>query len=108
MRVRTVRTIKKLLLAVYNIEDDVESVKAWLSSTVKLLCSCQFTKLASLQLYALPGLVKQVAPMCAIHSFAMQNLLNHLYFANTSLFDRNFHSIEMEEDDIVLIKPSRL
>ena len=107
MRVRTVRTIKKLLLAVYNVED-AESVKAWLSSTVNLLCSCQFTKLASLQLYALHGLVKQVDPMCAIHLLAMQDLLNYLYFANTSLFDRNFHSIEMEQDDIVLIKPAGL
>ena len=34
----------------------------------------------------------------------MQDLFNNLYFANTSLFDRNFHSIEMEGGEIMLIK----
>lgn len=34
----------------------------------------------------------------------MQDLFNYLYFANTSLFDRNFHCIEMEEDEVMFIK----
>ena len=72
-------------------------------ATTGLFCSCCFTKLASLHLYALYGLVKRVANISANHLFAMQDLLNYLYLANKSLFDRNFHSIEME-GQIMLIK----
>ena len=99
----TVKVIKGFLHALYDVED-AESARAWLSVTVGLFCSCCFTKLASLHLYALHGLVKRVANVSANHLFAMQDLLNYLYLANKSLFDRNFHSIEMEEGQIMLIK----
>ena len=45
-----------------------------------------------------------VVHMSANHLLAMQDLFNYLYYANTSLFDRNFHSIEMEGGEIMLIK----
>ena len=82
--------------------------RVWLSAIVKLFCSCCFTKLASLHLYALHGLVNRVVNMLANHLLAMQDLINYLYLANTGLFDRNCHSIEMEEDAIMLIKNIKL
>ena len=98
----SVRGIKGFLLALYDVVD-AESARVWLASTVKLFCSCSFTKLTSLHLYALHGLARRDARMSANHLLAMQDLFNYLYFANTSLFDRFFHSIEMEEGEIILI-----
>lgn len=99
----SVKSVKVFMVALYDVVD-AESARVWLSSTVKLFCSCSFTRLASLHLYALHGLAKRVTHMSANHLLAMQDLFNYLYFANTSLFDRNFHSIEMEEGEIMLIK----
>ena len=46
--------------------------------------------------------------MSANHLLGMQDLFNYLYLANKSLFERNFHSIEMKEDEILIIKAAGL
>ena len=104
---KTVTVVRLFLLSLYDVAD-AESARVWLSATVKLFCSCCFTKLASLHLYALHGLAKRVVDMSANHLLAMQDLINYLYLGNASLFDRNCHSIEMEEDQIMLIKDIKL
>lgn len=62
-----------------------------------------------MHLYALVTIAKRVQSMSANHLLAMQDLLNYLFLANSSLFSQIYHCIEMSEiawvaesDDVLL------